>query len=179
MEEKILVAGAGGQGVMLLGKLLAEAAMRGNKFVTYLPAYGAEVRGGTANCMVVISDFAIGSPYIAQADTLIIMNAPSLDKFKARAAHKALYLLNSSLIDKGHGGRGASLRLPFTGTAVKLGNIRVANVVALGSYLALKKTVSTAEMERIIEAAAPADKKRLVAINLAALRAGMELVKHG
>jgi 2-oxoglutarate ferredoxin oxidoreductase subunit gamma len=84
VTEKIIIAGSGGQGIMLLGKVLAEAAMREKKNVTFLPAYGAEVRGGTAYCMVIISDEEIGSTYIEKADCLIAMNAPSLERFKGR-----------------------------------------------------------------------------------------------
>jgi 2-oxoglutarate ferredoxin oxidoreductase subunit gamma len=98
MMEKIIIAGAGGQGIMLLGRVLAEAAMRENKYVTWLPSYGAEVRGGTAYCMVVISHKEIGSPYIEEADTLIIMNNPSLEKFKDRIKKQGLLILNSSLV---------------------------------------------------------------------------------
>ncbi len=90
MLEKIIIAGAGGQGIMLLGKVLSEAAMRLDKYVTWLPSYGAEVRGGTAHCMVIVSDAEIGSPYVKEADTLIIMNAPSLKKFKNRIKNKGL-----------------------------------------------------------------------------------------
>jgi 2-oxoglutarate ferredoxin oxidoreductase subunit gamma len=81
MINRIIFAGSGGQGIMLMGKLLAEAAMREGRQVTYLPAYGAEVRGGTANCMVIVSDAAIGSPFVEQADSLVIMNEPSLVRF--------------------------------------------------------------------------------------------------
>ena len=84
MIERIIIAGSGGQGVMLLGKVLAEAAMLEGKQVTYLPAYGPEVRGGTSHCMVTISDCQIGSPYISKADTLIILNNPSLERFKGK-----------------------------------------------------------------------------------------------
>jgi 2-oxoglutarate ferredoxin oxidoreductase subunit gamma len=84
MVEKIIIAGAGGQGIMLMGRMLAEAAMREDKFVTWMPSYGAAVRGGTAYCMVTISDEEISSPYIEKADTLIVMNNPSLKKFRNR-----------------------------------------------------------------------------------------------
>ena len=102
MTERVIIAGAGGQGIMLVGKVLAEAVMLEDKFVTWLPSYGADVRGGTAHCMVVISDKEIGSPYVAKADTLIIMNAPSLERFKGRIKNNGLRVINSSLakVDK-------------------------------------------------------------------------------
>ena len=98
MTERIIIAGAGGQGIMLLGKILATSIMEENKFVTWLPSYGAEVRGGTAHCLVVVSDEEIGSPYIKEADALIVMNSPSLMKFKGRLKNKGLLIANSSLM---------------------------------------------------------------------------------
>lgn len=137
MKEKIIIAGAGGQGVMLLGKVLAEAAMREDKYVTWLPSYGAEVRGGTAYCMVIISSAEIGSPYIDQADTTIIMNAPSLERFKDRIKSRGLLILNSSLIsDVRIDGKRHILKYPFTDMAARMGNIKVANIVALGCLMA-------------------------------------------
>ena len=95
MEEKILIAGEGGQGIMLLGKVLAEAAMREGKSVTWLPAYGAEVRGGTAYCMVVISTEEIGNPFVQEADTRIIMNQPSFERFGKDASSAGKRIINS------------------------------------------------------------------------------------
>jgi 2-oxoglutarate ferredoxin oxidoreductase subunit gamma len=172
MIERIIIAGAGGQGVMLLGKVLAEAALREDKFVTWFPCYGAEVRGGTAYCMVVVSDREIASPYIEKADTLIIMNAPSWEKFKQRIKDKGLLIVNSSLVSQG-------LRAcsgPFTDIASCLGNIRVANMVALGYYLAKKKLLKIETALGVIEEIAPADKKDLIAINKKAIEEGVKLV---
>jgi len=153
---------------MLLGKIIAEAAMRENKHVTWLPAYGAEVRGGTAHCVVIISDKPIGSPYIEKADTLIIMNAPSRERFKNRIRAEGLVLVNASLVeDKDDNKRAA--RFPFTEIAVKLGNIKVANMVALGYYIREKKILGAETVSRVIRDIAPADKKNLVEINQKAL----------
>lgn len=177
MIEKIIIAGAGGQGVMLLGKILAQAAMKENKYVTWLPSYGAEVRGGTAHCMVIISDREIGSPYIVTADTLIIMNEPSWERFKARRKDNGLALANGSLISQKFNGKTAIFKYPFTDIAVKLGNIKIANMVALGCYLASKKIVNLKNVLQVIEEIAPADKKSLVQINQQALSAGADLVR--
>lgn len=175
MIEKIIIAGAGGQGIMLLGKVLAEAAMQAAKFVTWLPAYGAEVRGGTAYCMVVISDQAIGAPYIEEADSLIVMNEPSLEKFKTRLKRGGLLMMNSSLIHQDVLGRFKVSRRPFTDIAVKLGNIKVANMVALGCYLAIKKPVPLETVHQVIVKIAPVDKAKLIEINQKALNAGVKL----
>jgi len=177
MLEKVIIAGAGGQGIMLLGKVLAEAAMREDKFVTWLPSYGAEVRGGTAHCMAIISDAEIGSPYINEADTLIIMNGPSLKRFKNRIKNNGLLIVNSSLagdikdIDKSiH-----ILKHPFTDLAMGLGNIKVANMIALGCFISQKNIVDSKSVSGVIQAIAPEDKKNLIEINQKALLEGMKL----
>lgn len=175
MVEKIIIAGAGGQGIMLLGKVLAQAAMREAKFVTWLPSYGAEVRGGTAHCMVVVADEEIGSPYIAQADTVIIMNKPSLDKFRARVREKGLLVVNGSLVDKADYKNTQILRFPFTDIAIRLGNIKIANMVALGCFAAHKKILSLKSIFAAIQDIAPYDKRGLIDINRRAIQEGGKL----
>jgi 2-oxoglutarate ferredoxin oxidoreductase subunit gamma len=175
MIERIIIAGSGGQGIMLLGKILAEAAMRENKFVTWFPSYGAEVRGGTAHCSVVISDQEISSPCVDKADTLIIMNAPSLEKFKLRLNSKGCLIINSSLAPRHTEKNLHILHHPFTDIAVKLGNIKVANMVALGCYVAAKKIVSAKSIVNVISEIAPQDKLDLIAINKKALEEGAKL----
>lgn len=159
--EKIIIAGAGGQGIMLLGKVLAETAVVDNKFVTWLPSYGAEVRGGTAHCMVIISDEEIGSPYIDKADTLIIMNDPSLLKFQERLKKGGLLVFNEGF--------------RFTNAAAKLGNTKVANMVALGYFLNHKKVIKLESVLEAIEKLAPKGRQDLVAINKKALMEGIKL----
>lgn len=177
MTEHIIIAGAGGQGIMLLGKVLSEAAMRENKYVTWLPSYGAEVRGGTAHCMVVISDVEIGSPYIDKADTLIIMNQPSLKRFKNRIRNTGRLIINSSLVDdcKDIGRNIQIIQHPFTDLAIKLGNIKVANMIALGCFIGQKNIVGSKSVSIVIEAIAPDNKKNLVEINQKALLEGTKL----
>jgi 2-oxoglutarate ferredoxin oxidoreductase subunit gamma len=176
MIERVIIAGSGGQGIMLCGKVLAQAAMIEGKFVTWLPAYGAEVRGGTAHCMVVISDEEIGSPYINKADTLIIMNQPSLFRFKNRLEDKGLLIINSSLVEAGVETK--AIRYPFTEIAVELGNLKVANMIALGSYLAEKKTVSAKNILKVMKMMAPAGRDDILKINQKALDRGVKL-KNG
>lgn len=182
MTEKIIIAGAGGQGIMLLGKVLAESAMREDKYVTWLPSYGAEVRGGTAHCMVIISDKEISSPYIEKPDSLIIMNAPSLEKFKNRLTPKGLLILNSSLVPGpsfivAHKKDVKVFKHPFTDIAIKLGNLRVANMVALGCYLNKEKIINPQTVFRVMEEIAPEDKRNLIEINKQALSTGLGLIK--
>lgn len=197
MTERIIIAGSGGQGIMLLGRILAQGVMKEDKYVTWLPSYGAEVRGGTSHCMVVISDKEISSPYIDKADTLIIMNRPSLEKFKNRIKNKGLLIINSSLVNpemdrkvnavrntkpmekKNKISNGVNaLKYPFTDIAIKLGNIKVANTVALGCYLAQKSIVNPQTIFRVIEEIAPEDKRDLIEINKKALSLGRKL-KNG
>ncbi len=175
MIEKIIIAGSGGQGIMLLGKIIAEAAMMEKKFVTWIPSYGAEVRGGTAHCMVTISDKEIGSPWVKKADILIIMNAPSLQRFKARLEKGGLLFINSSLVDVSEGSDGRVIAHPFTDIAIKLGNIKVANMVALGNYLTKKKILKEKTIIEVMRKIAPPDKLDLISININALEQGMGL----
>jgi 2-oxoglutarate ferredoxin oxidoreductase subunit gamma len=175
MTEKIIIAGAGGQGIMVLGKVLAQAAMLEEKFVTWLPSYGAEVRGGTAHCMIVISSEEIGSPYIVKADTLIIMNSPSLERFEGRVKNRGLLIINSSLAPGGSNNNISALKYPFTDIAIRLGNIRVANMVALGSFIAAKNIVGLKTAQKAILDIAPTEKKDLITINKTALEEGFKL----
>src|SRR3989338_8002586 len=175
MTERIIIAGSGGQGIMLLGKVLSKAAMHENKFVTWLPAYGAEVRGGTSHCMVVISDKEIGSPYVEKADAMIIMNGPSLAKFKNRIKERGLLIINSSLAPKYKNAKLNILQRPFTDIAIGLGNIKIANMVALGCFLAKKKVVDLKSVSEAIFRIAPADKSALIGINKKALEEGARL----
>ncbi|MCK9431694.1 MAG: 2-oxoacid:acceptor oxidoreductase family protein [Candidatus Omnitrophica bacterium] len=178
MTERIIIAGSGGQGVMLLGKVLVQAAMLGGKQITWFPAYGPEVRGGTSHCMVVVSDQEIGSPYIGQADTLIILNRPSLEKFKSRLKAGGLLILNSSLA----GFKGAKglkiLQFPFTDIAMNLGNIKVANMVALGCFVAAKKIIDPDNVLEVFKSMAPAGNLKILEINRQALKEG-ENLNHG
>ncbi len=175
MIERIIIAGSGGQGVMLLGKVIAEAAMRQGNQVTYLPAYGAEVRGGTSHCMITISDQPIGSPYINKADSLIILNNPSLDKFKSKLKASGLLVLNSSLAKIDKLAKVKILQFPFTDIAIKIGNIKVANMVALGSYLVAKKIIKTKNMLEVFKFMAPAGNLKILEINQLALAQGEKL----
>ena len=177
MTHRIIIAGAGGQGIMMLGKVLAEAAMLENRFVTYLPAYGAEVRGGTANCMLVVSDSQIGSPLVEEADSLIIMNEPSLDRFAKVISKTGTIFINSSLV-RGVGSKGNSMRLPFTDTAMRLGNQRAANMVALGSFCGKTELIDLKSVTKVIEDSAPVEKKDLAVLNIKALEAGSLLVRQ-
>jgi len=172
MEQKIIIAGAGGQGIMFLGKVLAEAAMLEGKRVTYLPAYGAEVRGGTANCMVTISGEEIGSPFVESADIIVAMNQPSLDRFEARLKAKGTLVVNSSLSALPKSTK-KTLSFPFTGIALTMGDGRIANMVCLGC---LAQKTGVVKLETIFKLMQKfASKKELMEINIRAITLGAEL----
>jgi 2-oxoglutarate ferredoxin oxidoreductase subunit gamma len=177
MTHRTIIAGAGGQGIMLLGKVLAQAAMREGMFVTFLPAYGAEVRGGTANCMVVISDAQIGSPLVQEADSLIVMNEPSLARFAPRISKKGTIFINSSMVSDETPAPAGSLRFPFMGISIGLGDIRVANMVALGCFCEKTKLIAVKSVMDIIDESTPGAKKEVGMLNKKALEAGSQLLK--
>ena len=178
MIERIIIAGSGGQGVMLLGKVIAQTAMLEGKQITWFPAYGPEVRGGTSHCMVTIADQEIGSPYITQADTLIILNHPSLEKFKNKLKKNGLLILNSSLIKINEKTKIKIIQLPFSDIAIKLGNIKVANMVALGCFAVAKKIIKVKNILKVFKFIAPAGDSKILEINQQALEEGQRL-NHG
>ena len=177
MQNETIIAGFGGQGVLFAGKLLAHAGLHAGNEVTWLPSYGAEVRGGTANCMVVISDEEISSPLIAQSDILIVLNEPSLARFQKRVKDQGLIVLNDSLISSAPDARLKVAKHGFSDEAFKLGNIKVANMVALGCFIAHTGIVSQDTVEAVIKDLAPSDRSELVALNTNALSCGVKLVK--
>jgi len=176
MKEDIICAGFGGQGIMMLGKLLAYSGMRKKYHVTWMPSYGAEVRGGTAHCMVIISDEEIGSPAVSLCDTAIIMNKPSLSRFTKKIKTKGTLILNSSLADDTVRRKDINiLKIPFTDIAHSLGDVRVANIVALGVYMGKKNLFNKEIVSKGIKIAF-ASNKRLIDLNIKALAKGTELV---
>jgi 2-oxoglutarate ferredoxin oxidoreductase subunit gamma len=177
MTEKIILAGFGGQGMMLLGKLLAQAAMTSGKYVTYFPSYGTEVRGGTAVYHLIISSEEIFSPLIEEADTLIVMNQPSYQKFKGMLKSDGLLVLNSSLIKLNNHSNIKIYKVPATEIASKLGNVVVSNIVMLGAYLAIRKLFSVNQILDQLNVILKGKKENLFAINKQALESGMHVTK--
>ena len=142
MKESILISGFGGQGMMLLGKLLAKAALYEGKHVTFIPSYGAEMRGGTAHCLVKISDLPIASPFIDCPGVAIILNQPSLDKFKDKLEKGSVLICNSDLVEDEPDCPGVKkVILPLNQIALDCGDIRVANMVILGLIINLRPQI--------------------------------------
>ncbi len=178
MEERLIIAGFGGQGVMSMGQLLTYSGMVENKNVSWLPSYGPEMRGGTANCNVMISDGPIGSPIVTEATTAIIMNKPSLDKFEKDVENGGNILINSSLIDRKINRTDVNVYyVPANDIANDLGNSKIANMVMLGAYLELSKAVKTDSIVEAFKKVFGESKSNLIPINKEALEKGAEAVK--
>lgn len=177
MTHEIVLAGFGGQGVMLMGQLLTYAGMLENKNVSWIPSYGPEMRGGTANCSVIISEEPIGAPIVTEPTTVVAMNLPSLDKFEPQLKAGGTLIINSSLIERGaKRGDVTTYQVPSNDIANELGNAKVANMVVLGAVLAATGAVS---QESVLKAFAKmfAKKPGLLAINEQAINRGAEYVK--
>ena len=176
MEERLIIAGFGGQGILFSGKLWAELMVAKGHNVTYFPSYGAEVRGGTCNCHVIISDDEIASPTIEEATSLIVLNQPSLTRFAPRLQGDGVAIVNSSLADPDTlTDHDHVFALPATDIAGELGNARVANVVVMGAYNAARHLASFEELEDFLKRDLETRKKLdLLDVNLQALRAGRD-----
>jgi 2-oxoglutarate ferredoxin oxidoreductase subunit gamma len=182
LYQDVIIAGFGGQGVMLIGNLLADAAMEHGLHVTYIPVYGPEMRGGTSNCTVVISEEEIGSPIIRRPVSVIIMNRPSLDKFQPRLQDRGIEILNSSLVDVGlaDSSRIRCYPVPANELADSLGNTRMANMVVLGAYVQATGIVPLKRVQDSLDHVISSHYSHLVPKNRDALQAGAEHVKkHG
>ena len=177
--QDVIVAGFGGQGVMLIGTLLAYAAMEDGQNVTYLPVYGPEMRGGTANCTVVISREDIGSPIIHFPRSLIAMNRPSLDKFQARVQDGGIVVINSSLVDMSlaDGGRIRAVGVPANEIADGLGNTRMANMVAIGAYAQLTGVVPLDVIKASLKKVISPAYAKMIPANEQAIQAGANAVR--
>lgn len=173
-----IFAGFGGQGVMLMGQLLAYSGMYEGKNVTYFPSYGPEMRGGTANCSVIVSDEPVGSPVISELGILVAMNRPSMEKFEAMVKPGGTLFYNSSLIDvKPKRTDIKAVAVPANEIANELGNTRVANMVVMGAILKATGVVHIDTVMKVLtEKVLTGKKKDLVGINRTALEKGMELV---
>ena len=178
--EEVIIAGFGGQGIMLAGKLLAQAAMKSGKEVTYMPSYGAEVRGGTANCMVVIAESEIASPLVSKPNSLIAMNKASLSKFAPRIKKGGLLVMNSSLIDEAPQVDKTIeiLAVPADKLAVKLGNPKAANMVAIGAYLQRRGSVSLDAVAKSLPDVLAKRYHQTLPVNTEALHRGAEFANR-
>jgi 2-oxoglutarate ferredoxin oxidoreductase subunit gamma len=174
MERSVVIAGFGGQGVILAGKILAQAGMVHGLEVTWLPSYGPEMRGGTANCTVILSDEPVGSPIVDEPSAVIALNLPSLDKFEPTVAAAGVLIVNQSLI--GRAARRSDIHVhavPINEIAARVGNPRTVNMVALGVYLKATHVVPLDVVKCVMaEVMRDGGKEKLIAINEKALDEG-------
>lgn len=178
MTHEIILAGFGGQGVMLMGQILTYAGMLENKQVSWLPSYGPEMRGGTANCTVVISDEPVGSPLVTSPGIVVAMNLPSMDKFEPTVKPGGVLLYNSSLIEQQPARSDiATVAVPANAIADELGNARIANMIVLGALLAKVPVVSMDAVHKALRKALPVHRHNLLPLNEQALARGFESVK--
>ncbi|MGZ8847946.1 MAG: 2-oxoacid:acceptor oxidoreductase family protein, partial [Pyrinomonadaceae bacterium] len=176
-DQRLKIAGFGGQGLLFLGRLLAETGMRQSLHVSWLPSYGPEMRGGTANCHVNISTTSIGSPLVSTPNVLIAMNKPSLDKFEPEVVSGGLIVYDSSLIDRLPArGDVEVLALPATEMADKLGSGKSANMVVLGALLGKTNLL---EKDAVVEAMRAMTKRaELLEVNVRAIDAGFQFARE-
>lgn len=174
MDMQLIIAGFGGQGVLLMGQLMAYAGMLDNREVSWMPAYGPEMRGGSANCSVVISDSPVGSPKVEDADVVIAMNRPSLDLFETTVVPGGLLIYNSSLIDvKPTRTDITCVPVPCNDIALELGNDRVANMVMLGALMERTKPFDVELLVEALRHKLGARKEKLIPLNREAISRGM------
>jgi len=177
MKEEVIMAGFGGQGIMLMGKLLAFAGMKEGYEVSWMPSYGPEMRGGTANCTVIISTEKIASPLSFKPDTLIVMNSPSLNKFLSTVKKNGSIYLNSSLIQKRLKAENKSLNeIPVNDLAAEIGNDKVGNMVILGSYLAKRDFITLDSVKESLKEIISEKWQGLIDLNKRALEKGAEYI---
>jgi 2-oxoisovalerate ferredoxin oxidoreductase beta subunit len=176
MREQVILSGFGGQGVLSAGFLLSEASMQAGLNVTYYPSYGAEMRGGAANCHVVLSDSGVYSPVIDRADTLIALSQPAFDKFASRVRENGTILVDQSV--KTQATQARIVALPFEEVVLKeIGNIRVLNTVVIGAYAALHKSWLKKEwIENAIVHKFESKGQKIVDLNIKALQLGYNLL---
>jgi 2-oxoglutarate ferredoxin oxidoreductase subunit gamma len=178
MQTEIVIAGFGGQGVLFAGQVLAYAAMDNGKEVTWIPSYGPEMRGGTANCTVIIADEEIGSPMVRHPQALIAMNLPSLDKYESVVVENGSLIVNTSLIERPvQRDDLQSVLIPANEIAESLGDKRMTNIVMVGALLAEVPVLPIEAIESALQDHLPERHKKLLPLNYQALREGAEFVR--
>ena len=177
MTHEIVLAGFGGQGILFLGKMIAMAGMLEGKEVSWIPSYGPEMRGGTANCSVVVSDRRIGTPVVSHPNVLVAMNRPSLEKYEPKMQVRGHLLINKTLIEIPHQRTDIDVTYAeITGLAGDLGNPRLANVVALGALIGRVGLVGRGAVVEALTKELAGKKAALLELNLKALDAGLQAV---
>jgi 2-oxoglutarate ferredoxin oxidoreductase subunit gamma len=180
MTEKLIIAGFGGQGIILAGKIIAFAGMLEGKNVSHIPSYGVEMRGGTANCNVTVSDRAVGSPFVQHPSTLVVMNKPSLDKFEETVRSGGNVFINSSLIDRESERNDVRVfYVPANNIAEKAGSGRASNMAIVGAVIAVTEIVTLTSIKRSLPEVVSKRNIKYNEINIRAIDMGYEFIKNG
>lgn len=178
MTEEIIIAGFGGQGVLSMGKILAYSGVMQNQEVSWMPSYGPEMRGGTANVTVIISDERISSPIIQEFDTAIILNQQSLDKFEKMVKSGGTLLFDPNGITKPPTRKDINVYIiEGAAEAAAMGNPKTFNMIILGAYLKIKPIIKTENVEKGLKNSLPERHHKLIPLNLEAVQVGTEKVK--
>jgi 2-oxoglutarate ferredoxin oxidoreductase subunit gamma len=178
MLHEVIMAGFGGQGVLLCGQLVAHAGMEAGFNVTWYPSYGPEMRGGTCNCSVVVSDEVVGSPVVSEATALLVFNKPSLEKFESAVKTNGIILINSSLVDLTPKREDVQVYyVPANEIADGLGSTVVANMVMLGAFLEATGLLGDDVVEAALKEILPERRHHLLPMNMQAVSAGRDVVK--
>jgi 2-oxoglutarate ferredoxin oxidoreductase subunit gamma len=179
MHEEVIISGFGGQGALFAGQLLTYTGMDEGWHVTWIPSYGPEMRGGTAHCIIILSDDDIGSPIIRQPTICIVMNPPSMEKYESLVKPGGLLVVNSTLV------RARSQRddittvyIPANELAAELGNVKMANVVLLGAMLGTREILSIAGIKRTLDQHIPERRRHIIEPNKKALDRGIQFVRN-
>lgn len=178
--HKIIISGFGGQGVMSMGMMLAYAGMMEGKEVTWMPAYGPEMRGGTANCSIIISDKPISSPVVTKATAVVVMNLPSLAKFEGSLIENGTLFVNTSLVNKNTSRNDVEVcGIPANELAIELQNDKTSNMVMLGAIVEKTNAVRMETVNEVLGKIFSGSKAKLIPVNTAALEAGKkEILKQ-
>lgn len=178
MQTEIIIAWFGGQGVLFAGQLLAYAAMDAGTEVTWIPSYGPEMRGGTANCTVIIADEEIGAPTVRNPKAALVFNLPSFDKYEPMVASGGVLVVNSSLVDRGFNRSDIrAVMIPANEIAESLGDKRMSNMVMLGALLGVLPILSITAIQKALEDHLPERHKRLLPLNFKALEMGADIAQ--
>ncbi len=178
MQTEIIIAGFGGQGVLFGGQVVAYAAMDAGKEVTWIPSYGPEMRGGTANCTVVIADEEIGSPMVEHPPLAIALNLPSFDKYEQELQKGGTLIVNKSMVDRGPKREDIHVVfVPCNEIAEELGDKKLLNMVAIGALLTALPGLTMDDVRKALEGHMPARHKDLLTKNIEALKRGYEAAK--
>jgi len=178
MTTRIVCSGFGGQGILTLGNVIAEIGLNKGLNVTWMPSYGAEMRGGTANCSVILSDKMIGSPMVQnKIDIACAMNRPSVDKFLPRVVSGGIILVNTSIVtDKVEREDVTVIEIDATNIAVKAGSARVANMVMLAGFIKVAGLFTIEEITAVLEKRFAARKPELIPLNIEAIKLGLSSI---